>query len=62
VLPDIVADSARCMGLCAHSIFHSTMPARELSAYNSEETVAIELYKLEPCADIMSGERCMNLL
>jgi len=30
LLPDGVADSATCMGFCAHSMYHSTMPAREL--------------------------------
>jgi len=39
LLPDGVADSARCMsgrfGTC-----HSTMPAFELSANDSEETIA----------------------
>ena len=30
LLPFGAADSARCMGFCAHSTCHSTMPAREL--------------------------------
>jgi len=37
---DGAADSARCMGLCAHSTCRSTMPARELSTNDSEETMA----------------------
>jgi len=40
LLPDGAADSARCMGLCAHSTYRPAMPARELSANDSEETVA----------------------
>jgi len=39
LLPDGAADSARCMGLCAHSTCRSTLPARELSAIDSEETM-----------------------
>jgi len=40
LLPDGAADSARCMELCAHSTCRSTMPARELFANDSEETMA----------------------
>jgi len=40
LLPDSAADSARCMGLCAHSMCRSTMPACELSANDSQETMA----------------------
>jgi len=39
LLPDGAADSARCIGLCAHSMCHSTMPACKLSASDSEETM-----------------------
>jgi len=41
VLPDGAADSARIMELCAYSMCRSTMPACELSANDSEETMAI---------------------
>jgi len=40
LLPDGVADSARCMGLCAHATCCSTMPVGKLSANDSEETMA----------------------
>ena len=43
------------IGLCAHSTCRSTMPACELSANDSEETMATQLSKFEPSADIMSG-------
>jgi len=45
--PYRAADSARCMRLCAHSTCRSTMPlpACEMSANDSEETMAIKLYK-----------------
>jgi len=40
LLPDGAVDSARCIGLRAHSRCRSTMPACELSANDSEETMA----------------------
>jgi len=40
LLPDGAAYSARRMGLWAHSTCLSTMPARELSANYSKETMA----------------------
>jgi len=40
LLPDGAADSVRCFGLHALSMCCSTMPACELSASDSEETVA----------------------
>jgi len=51
--PDGAADSARCMGLCAHNTCRSTMPACELAR--------MILSKFEPLADIMSGERFTKL-
>jgi len=36
------------------------MPARQLSANDSEETMATKLSKFELLADIMSGERCVK--
>jgi len=39
LLPDGAADSARCMGL-GNTACRSTTPARELSANDSEETMA----------------------
>jgi len=39
LLPDGAADSARCMGLCAHSTCRSTIPVCELSANDKEETM-----------------------
>ena len=51
LLPYGVADSVSCTGLCglcAHSMCRSTMPARQLSANDSEETMVTQLCEFEP--------------